>query len=182
MVDRGASVCVFSEHLLMGKEKIKTKKQPPTPLLGPDAKSIKTFGIQNRYLNFGKGNEYEKEFLIAKVDLPILGTNFLAKFHLRVDIKRHLLVSHNNKVVIRADDKNITDQTKGKLWPEFPSYLKLDELERDQKLSTGSTNRTEVWRKSRWVRDLKWSCATQHQERQDPLHLTNGPNLYSITQ
>ena len=71
---------------------------------------------------------------IAEIDLLILGVYSLARFHLKVDIKRCFLITHNNKVVIRAIETNSRPpEPSNNIWPPLPTYLPLNQLAEDQK-------------------------------------------------
>ena len=54
-------------------------------------------------LDFGKEMIYDQEFCSPNVDLPVIGTIFMAKLDFRVDRKRRFLIRYNGSAIIRAE-------------------------------------------------------------------------------
>ena len=67
-------------------------KSKHNSLIGPDGGRIKTFGKKTMRLEFEENKIYEHEFMIAEIELPILGVDFLFNFNFSIDFKKRLLI------------------------------------------------------------------------------------------
>ena len=81
LVDTGASVSVFPHR----------SRQPVSPAVGvqlktaDDGTTINTFGSRHLALQFGS-RQFDWNFLLADISMPILGADFLCKHCLLVDV------------------------------------------------------------------------------------------------
>lgn len=62
--------------------------------------NIKTFGINFLNLNLGLRRNFSHEFIIADVNKPILGADFLNKYGLVVDIQNKRLIDPTTKISV----------------------------------------------------------------------------------
>ena len=75
LVDSGASLSIVP---------FSSSQTPLGPkLLGANGASIPTWGFQTKTIKIGTKN-FEHEFLLAKVAIPILGLDFFRKFQLSI--------------------------------------------------------------------------------------------------
>lgn len=93
LVDTGAEVSVLPPT---SKERNNTSHA--TQLFAANSSRIKTFGERRLKLNLGMRREFEWTFIIADVQQPILGADFLRFYNLLVDVKRNLLIDSVTKI------------------------------------------------------------------------------------
>jgi len=75
LVDSGASLSI---------KPFSSTQTPLGPkLLGANGASIPTWGFKTKIIKIGI-KQFEHEFLLAKVAIPILGLDFFRKFHLSI--------------------------------------------------------------------------------------------------
>ena len=60
------------------------------PLKAANGSRINTYGFRQQSIDVG-GRLYKWKFLVADVFLPILGADFLAAYHLLVDVRRKMI-------------------------------------------------------------------------------------------
>ena len=60
------------------------------PLKAANGSRINTYGFRQQSIDVG-GRHYKWKFLVADVFLPILGADFLAAYHLLVDVRRKMI-------------------------------------------------------------------------------------------
>lgn len=95
-IDTGFNLSVFPRRLVSGwKEKSKYV------LLPVNSQSIDTYGPIHLTLNLNLCRDFVWRFIIADVDTPIIGADFLNHYDLLVDIQRSCL----RDKTINQDDK-----------------------------------------------------------------------------
>jgi hypothetical protein len=82
--------------------------------------TIATYGFATVTVSLGLRREYDVTFIVADVDQPILGADFLAKHDILVDLKEARLV-----------DKYTTAKTRGFCRPSEAPNVKVIETEND---------------------------------------------------
>lgn len=87
LIDTGADVCVMPKRLARGYSRISETK-----LYAANDSVINTYGFITMILNFGLNREFRWSFLVADVNKPIIGADFLKNFGLMVDIRNRKLV------------------------------------------------------------------------------------------
>ena len=101
LVDTGAAVSLFPH----------SSKTPPSPsnLRTADGSPLPTWGTRRMKLNLG-GKEYAWNFLLAPVDRPILGWDFLSHFRLIVDAPGARLLNSNMMAPICVVTGNLSNE------------------------------------------------------------------------
>ena len=90
LVDTGAHCSIFPARLSNA-----TYHDPNVPaLIAANGSRINTYSFKRIPLRF-QGRTYKWQFVIADVNQPLLGADFLAHFKLLVDIARHRLVDND---------------------------------------------------------------------------------------
>ena len=64
-------------------------------LIAANGSPIQTYGLKNLHIKFA-GTSYPWDFTVADVALPLLGADFLAHYHLLVDVHNRRLVNPSN--------------------------------------------------------------------------------------
>jgi len=96
LIDTGASVSVFPHSPAKGEFPSNDLK-----LVSADGSAIKSYGSRTLPVRLG-GRHFTWSFVLAAVDRPILGADFLAVNHLMVDISNRQLVDSLTREVITA--------------------------------------------------------------------------------
>lgn len=95
---------------------------------------INTYGSKVLNIDIGLRKNYVHEFIIATVNRPIIGADFLAKFGILVDLQKKKLVDSHTSLSIGAIVANVDTSTPlnyavengyGKLLKEFPNLISL---------------------------------------------------------
>ena len=117
LVDTGASRSVFPHH---------SSAAPTGPrLLMADGRPTKAWGSRLIPLQFGS-RRFQFQFLLADVDQPILGADFLAEFDLLVDTKNHQVLQNLSSEPLAPPRFSPTDSSVAsvcKLAPDVASLL-----------------------------------------------------------
>lgn len=79
-----------------------------TVLTAANGSEIKTYGIQRLSVSLGLRREYTWSFIIADVDKAIIGSDFLHRFDLMIDIRRSQLIDQLTKLTSKG--RSITRQ------------------------------------------------------------------------
>lgn len=87
LVDTGSDVCVLPRSFLR-------ERRPATDyfLTAANGTSINTYGTMKLHLDFGLRRDFAWNFLVANVDRPIIGADFMSHFGLLVDCKNSRLL------------------------------------------------------------------------------------------
>ena len=80
LVDSGAEISVFPKRMLRGQRAVSTYE-----LSAANGTPIRTFGTVTLELNLGLRRAFVWNFVVANIDKPIIGVDFLAHFDLIVD-------------------------------------------------------------------------------------------------
>ena len=105
-------------------------------LTGVSGKKINTFGIDKLKLKFNEENEFIWSFVLAEVDQPIIGIDFIKHFKLGVVPHLNQLTNHNNNSIIKCTMANgnlssmnvkiDTDDFVSKLLCKYPDLTSTD--------------------------------------------------------
>jgi hypothetical protein len=87
LVDTGSDLCIFPRRRLLG-----CREHTDYTLYAANGATILTYGWAPRSLNLGLRRDFTWHFVIADVDLPIIGVDLLSHYGLLVDCRNnHLL-------------------------------------------------------------------------------------------
>ena len=87
LVDTGSDLCILPRRLLPGR-----RERTDYTLYAANGTTIPTYGWASRSLNLGLRRDFTWRFVIADVDLPIIGVDLLSYYGLLVDCRNnHLL-------------------------------------------------------------------------------------------
>lgn len=104
LIDSGSDVSIIPMHL------ITTKKLDFAPLFAANGSKIQTFGSKLIQLNLNLNKKFLWTFILADVDTPIIGNDFLDYFGLIIDIKNKLLIdpetNMESKGIVKYVDSN----------------------------------------------------------------------------
>lgn len=129
MVDTGADLSILPISIFKSVSKISNFH-----LSAANGTNIKTFGLKLLQLNIGLRRNFNHEFVLADVNRPILGADFLNKFGLIVDVRNKRLIdpSTNISVITKSIlvDTPIPinfsiDNEFGQLLKQFPTITAL---------------------------------------------------------
>lgn len=87
LVDTGSDVCVLPRHFLR-------ERRAPTnyTLTAANGSAIRTYGLLKLHLDLHLRRDFAWNFLVADVDKPIIGADFMAFYGLLVDCRRGRLI------------------------------------------------------------------------------------------
>lgn len=97
LIDTGAEVSVFPVKKFKGE-----KEKCDVFLSAANGTSIRTFGYRNFNIDLGFRTNFTFPFILANINIPIIGANFLEKFGILVDIKNRKLINSSNEVISAA--------------------------------------------------------------------------------
>jgi len=86
-VDTGSDLCVFPRKLLPGR-----RERTDYTLYAAKGTTIPTYGWTSRSLNLGLRRDFTWRFVIADVDLPIIGVDLLSHYGLLFDCRNNRLL------------------------------------------------------------------------------------------
>lgn len=87
LIDTGSDLCCFPRRLL------RERRSPVNyDLCAANGSRIKTYGFLTLNLNLGLRRNFLWRFIVADVDLPIIGSDFLAHYHLLPDCRTKHIV------------------------------------------------------------------------------------------
>jgi cleavage and polyadenylation specificity factor subunit 1 len=87
LVDMGSELCVFPRKPLPGRW-----ERTDYSLYAADGTIIPTYGWNSRSLNLGLRRDFTCRFVVADVQLPIIGVDLLSHYRLRVDCRNNRLL------------------------------------------------------------------------------------------
>ncbi|XP_041451225.1 uncharacterized protein LOC121404894 [Drosophila obscura] len=96
----------------------------------PQPTTIRTFGHQDLELDLGLDRSFKWSFVVADVQSAIIGADFLAQFHLLVDIKKQRLTNGTSISVISQDFASPNDDK-----TEQGEHLHIDNMNSSNSLS-----------------------------------------------
>lgn len=141
LVDTGSDVCCFPRRLLPGRRWVPTRYT----LSAANESSIKTYGLYKMSLNLGLRRSFTWNFIVADVSTPIVGSDFLAHYHLLPDCKLKRLVDGTTGLHTDGTTRTIkqpsvkaigTHVSHTELLAEFPDITRPAGTPREVKHST----------------------------------------------
>lgn len=87
LIDTGSDLCVYPRKLLRRKT-LCTEYE----LTAANGTTISTYGIIKLHLDFRLRRDFQWNFVVADVDKPIIGADFLSFYNLLVDCRHHRLI------------------------------------------------------------------------------------------
>lgn len=127
LVDTGSDNCIFP------KEKLHNNKPCSNyNLYAVNGSVIHTFGRIPLKLNFGLGRTFDWEFIVADIDTPILGIDFLSHYDLLVDSRsKRLIVNQAEPITNRHAEASLAPaQAVSTITPPNPIIEEFPELTR----------------------------------------------------
>ncbi|XP_076178394.1 uncharacterized protein LOC143152311 [Ptiloglossa arizonensis] len=127
LVDTGADVCVFPRSRVKGRP-----SKGEFELYATNGTHIATYGTTVVSLNLSLRREFTWRFIVADVDAPIIGMDFLVHYNLLVDPRNKRLLDATTKLFVvgrRVTDKvasvkTINDSVYHRLLAEYPDLIK----------------------------------------------------------
>ena len=98
LVDTGADVCVFPHRDLPQPSHNKSEYE----LVAANGTPIATYGAITLCLNLGLRRDFTWRFIVADVDLPIIGVDFLAAYDLLVDARNRQLCDATTRLAVQG--------------------------------------------------------------------------------
>lgn len=117
LVDTGSDLCCFPRRLLPNCSPVNYE------LSAANGSKIRTYGFLTRSLDLGLRRNFLWRFVVADVDVPIIGSDFLAHYHLIPDCRT----------------KHIIDVSTGIQAPGLPQYLSQSSIKTIQDSSSYSS-------------------------------------------
>lgn len=127
LIDTGADVSVIPHHYFG-----KIKKDSGFTLSAANGSTINTFGTKLLEVSLGLRRTFTHTFMLASVDKPIVGADFLVKFNLVVDLSNQRLLDSHTSLWSKASISNAStptplhyqiDSEYGDILKEFPSVF-----------------------------------------------------------
>ena len=98
LVDTGADLCVYPHRDLPQPAPRKSEFE----LVAANGTPIATYGTITLSLNLGLRREFTWRFIIADVDQPIIGVDFLAEYNLLVDARNKQLCDATTRLTVQG--------------------------------------------------------------------------------
>ncbi len=107
--------------------------------------TIPTYGWVSKSLDLGLRRDFTWRFIVANVELPIIGVDFLSHFNLLVDCKNNRLLDgitslsspgHRAKSTVSSVKTIASDAVMDKLLSEFPALVKPSGIHREVRHNT----------------------------------------------
>jgi cleavage and polyadenylation specificity factor subunit 1 len=140
LVDTGSDLCVFPRKLVPGR-----KERVNYDLFAANGSTIHTYGWISLGLNLGLRRDFTWRFVVADVQIPIIGVDLLANFGLLVDCKNNRLLDGTTSLSTPAQSaqtaipsvKTIGSGTPTEdLLAEFPDLTRPTGIQRDVRHNT----------------------------------------------
>lgn len=103
LIDTGADISVVPPT-----QSEKNYKVPQSTLFAANGTKIAIYGEKRINLNLGLRRSYEWTFVIADVNQPIIGADFLRHYDLLVDMKRNRLIDRTTNIEAIGKISNIS--------------------------------------------------------------------------
>jgi len=103
LIDTGSDVSVYPRPMVRGQRQVDKKE-----LFAANGSVIKTYGHLAIQPDFGLRRTFLWRFIIADVTTPIIGSDFLAHFHLLPDVKKGQLVDAKTGLKIKGTANRVT--------------------------------------------------------------------------
>ena len=104
LIDTGSDLCVFPRSAIP-KPRMKTKYE----LFAANGTVISTYGFHLLTLDLGLHRAFTWRFIIADVNKPIIGVDFLAYYNLIVDCRNQRLIDNQTSLAIQAPQSKSTE-------------------------------------------------------------------------
>ena len=146
LVDTGSDLCVFPRKLLPGR-----RERTDYTLYAANGTTISTYGWISQSLNLGLRREFTWRFVVADVQLPIIGVDLLSFYGLLVDCRNNRLLDGVTSLSTPGNTapssvpsvKTIaTDATIDSLLIEFPELTRPTGVHREVRHNTTHHIRT----------------------------------------
>jgi hypothetical protein len=146
LVDTGSDLCVFPRKLLPGR-----RERPDYTLYAANGTTIPTYGWISQILNLGLRREFTWRFVVADVQLPIIGVDVLSYYGLLVDCRNNRLLDGVTSLstpgtTAPSSDPSVktiaTDATKDSLLVEFRELTRPTGVHREVRHNTTHHIRT----------------------------------------
>lgn len=142
LIDTGSDLCVYP-RVALHERRARSNYQ----LYAANGSTIPTYGWINLRLNLGLRRDYTWKFVVADVNKPIIGIDFLAHYNLLVDCRQHRLVDGLTKVSVNVPATRYTegissvkviagDSTYLKILREYPDITRPAGTQREVKHNT----------------------------------------------
>lgn len=128
LIDSGSDISILPRNFF----KQKLVKNNDRKLRAANATEIETYGDHELEISLGLPKQYLFRFIIANVNYPIIGADFLGKHGILVDISRKRLVDHATLTSVPGSEKFVTyncyavvadNSLGGKLLNKFPKVF-----------------------------------------------------------
>lgn len=129
LIDSGAEVSVIPSKICTS-----TKKDTGFSQSAANGTEIPTYGMKLLKLNLGLRRDFTHAFILAAVDKPIIGADFLSKYNLLIDLKNRRLIDGATELQVNTIIANVDTPTPkifsvnneyGTILKEFPSLSEL---------------------------------------------------------
>ncbi|XP_046398115.1 uncharacterized protein LOC124164927 [Ischnura elegans] len=97
LVDTGSDLCVYPRTKVKGRKALSAYQ-----LFAANGTVIATYGWIDLSLNFGLKRDFRWRFVVADVDRPIIGVDFLSFFNLLVDVRERRLIDGITSLTTRG--------------------------------------------------------------------------------
>lgn len=141
LIDTGSDICCYPRSLLKDFSR-------PTgfDLQAANGSAIKTYGTISLCLNLGLRRDFRWNFIVADVGTAIIGSDFLAHYHILPDCRNQRLIDGSTKLSVPAtiatiDQLSVRAVIAGQsrwldILKQYPQITRPPGLERDIKHST----------------------------------------------
>jgi len=97
LIDTGSDVSVYPHSMIRDKPRAEAYQ-----LYAANGSEIKTYGTLTLQPDFGLRRAFPWRFIIAEVLQPIIGANFLAHYHLLLDMRRKKLIDGTTGLAVQG--------------------------------------------------------------------------------
>lgn len=123
LIDTGADISAVPPSKMCAISNLKSNFE----IFAANGSAIKTYGISNISVDLGLRRDFKWNFIVADIDRPIIGADFLSNFDLMVDLKRQRLVDSSTKLcsigkIVKS--KSYSLSTLNEIKPPFNTLLK----------------------------------------------------------
>ena len=120
LIDTGAAVSVLPKSCAN-----RISDADCVPLVLANNTTIKTYGISKRVVDVGLKRDYTWNFIVADVQKPIIGADFLIHYSLLVDLRSRCLRAIRTGLAIPASLSSITPLSLNRVDAVHNDYTKL---------------------------------------------------------
>ena len=120
LIDTGAAVSVLPKSCANG-----ISGADSLPLVAANNSTIKTYGNCKRVVDVGLKREYQWTFIVADVQQPIIGADFLSHYNLLVDLRSRCLRDMRTGLAIAASLSSIKPLSLNRVDTVQNEYTKL---------------------------------------------------------